>query len=76
MVKCLKPIKMLLNVFITTCQGKPYYRAINLLCARIWTTVMSSTISQLMMIIVNYCIRAKYDPVNTNYEFTNKIESA
>ena len=65
---------MLLNVCITTCQGKPYYRFINLLYLD-YCDVIYHKPTYDDFYSNYYSERAKSDPINTNYEFTNKIES-
>ena len=73
MVKWLKLIKApaLLLDYITTFIEKPYYRFINPSYARIWTTVMSFTTNQHMMIFPAHIIiilrELSADPVKTNY---------
>ena len=77
MVKLVKLIKVsvLLNVCITTCQGKPYYRFINLLYCLLYRDVIYHKPTYDDFYSNYYSERAKSDPINTNYKFTNKIES-
>ena len=76
MVKLVKLIKLsvLLNVCITTCQGKPYYRFKNLLYLDYFDVIYHKPTYD-DFYSNYYSERAKSDPINTNYEFTNKIES-
>ena len=65
---------MLLNVCITICQGKPYYKSFIRphldYCDLIYHKPTYDDFYSNY-----YSERAKSDPINTNYEFTNKIES-
>ena len=67
------------NVCITTCLGKPYYRFINILYLYTYVLDYCDVIYHKPtyddFFSNYYSERAKSDPINTNYEFTNKIES-
>ena len=76
MVKLVIKVSVLLNVCITTCQGNPYYRFINLLYPHLdYCDVIYHKPIYDDFYSNYYSERAKSDPINTNYEFTSTIKS-